>query len=76
MVLGLGQYHFHLLSSNLTTNEDINKFRYDYLIDEYSRFSNPFDLGSTGKNVMDGVFPSPKVFYTRDEVVRYRQLHK
>lgn len=70
MVLALGQYHLVLLISNMSTNEDINKTRYDYLRDERGRFSNPFDKGSVWKNIMDGLFPSSKSYFTREEVLR------
>ena len=70
MVMALGQYHLTLLLRNLSTNEDINKTRYDYLRDDRGRFHNPFDKGSAWKNIMDGIFPSTKSYYTRDEVLR------
>ncbi len=75
MVLGLGKYHLDLIRANLTTNEDINKMRYDYLRDERGRFSNPFDLGSAWKNIMDGINPSHQDFYTREEIVKHQQRY-
>jgi len=38
-------YHFTLFSRNLTTNEQMNVGRYQYLRDDLGRFSNAFDKG-------------------------------
>lgn len=73
MVLGLLNYHVKLLSSNLTTNEDINMVRYQYMRNEFNVLSNPFDRGAAWPNVLDGLFPSTVSYYTRDEVIRDRQ---
>jgi hypothetical protein len=52
MVLGLTTYHHRLITINLTTNEDMNKFRYDYLRDKFGMYSNPFNAGKAWTNVM------------------------
>jgi hypothetical protein len=70
MVLGLLNYHCRLLGSNLTTNEDINMTRYSYMKNEFNVLHNPFDKGSFWSNVIDGLFPSGKTYYNRDEIVR------
>jgi hypothetical protein len=72
MVTGLTMYHCKLIMSNLTTNEDSNKFRYSYLKDNYGIFSNPFDLGNKWKNAQAGLLPSSKLYYSRNEVLRDR----
>eukprot|EP00939_MAST-03C_sp_MAST-3C-sp1_P005321 g5321.t1 len=48
----LSQQHFYLIAVNLTTNEQINKRRYDYLKDSTGSFFNPFDQGPM-KNFID-----------------------
>eukprot|EP00597_Dinobryon_sp_UTEXLB2267_P007789 CAMPEP_0170094462 /NCGR_PEP_ID=MMETSP0019_2-20121128/27255_1 /TAXON_ID=98059 /ORGANISM="Dinobryon sp., Strain UTEXLB2267" /LENGTH=574 /DNA_ID=CAMNT_0010315767 /DNA_START=662 /DNA_END=2386 /DNA_ORIENTATION=- len=70
MVLCLFFYHAKLVSKNLTTNEDVNKDRYFYLKNEYNFLDNPFDKGSAWANFVDSIFPSEKLYYKRDEVLR------
>ncbi len=71
MVLGLLNYHCRLLGSNLTTNEDINMTRYSYMKNEFNVLHNPFDKGDFWSNVWDGLFPSDKPFYNRDEIANF-----
>ena len=72
MVGGLTQYHTTLIIKNLTTNEHINSARYKYLQNGYGIFDNPFDRGDQAKNIMDGLFPLSKMYYTREDAVRDR----
>lgn len=72
MMLGLLQYHTKLVRMNLTTNEDVNIMKYDYLRDERDSFSNPFRKATFLANLMDVIVPSTKVYYTREEVIRDR----
>ena len=65
MIGALLQYHTYLISTNLTTNENINVARYSYLMDENHDFRNPFNKGSYIANIMDAIFPSDEVFYTK-----------
>lgn len=69
MVLGLLNYHLKLVTSNLTTNEDINMSRYQYMRNEFNVLSNPFDRGSPWANLLDGLFPATTSFYCREDVV-------
>jgi len=48
----LCQQHFYLIAVNLTTNEQINKNRYDYLKDSTGMYHNPFNQGAL-KNFLD-----------------------
>ena len=70
MVLCLFFYHAKLVTKNLTTNEDVNKDRYYYMKNEYNFLDNPFDKGSAWANFIDSMFPSEKLYYKRDEVLR------
>ncbi len=77
MVLTLVKYHVgELIVYNLTTNEQINVKRYTYLHNEFGHFSNPFDKGTDLNNFWDGLFPSDKVFFTRDEVIQHRRTEE
>ena len=69
-IFTLANYHTWLLSKNLTTNEHINAAKYAYMRDEYDDFSNPFDKDNVWKNIWDGLFPSPRALYSRDEVLQ------
>ena len=69
MLAGLLQYHSYLIMNNLTTNEHINAHKYSYLKSEIGAFDNPFAKGGCGSNVMDGLFPSPVQFFSREEVL-------
>lgn len=69
-ISSLGGYHLTLLRRNMTTNEDINAFRYSYFRNEFNLFQNPFDKGSAEQNIQDGLFPSKKLYYTRKEVLQ------
>ena len=72
MLGGLTHYHTTLITKNLTTNEHTNAYRYKYLHNSYNIFDNPFDRGDHAKNIIDGLFPSTKMYYTREEVVTDR----
>ena len=72
MLGGLTHYHTMLITKNLTTNEHINTYRYKYLHNSYNIYDNPFDKGDHARNIIDGLFPSTKMYYTREEVVRDR----
>eukprot|EP01038_Epipyxis_sp_PR26KG_P007129 gene7129-9728_t len=72
LILGLLQYHTFLITANLTTNEQINVSKYQYLKNDYNMFHNPFDKGTRLRNLLDGIFPSQKSYYHRDEVLRDR----
>lgn len=67
---GLGMYHLKLIMRNLTTNEEINMARYAYLHNEFNAYNNPFCKGSQLGNLIDGMFPSSKLYFTREEVRR------
>lgn len=56
--------------TNMTTNEEINAYRYPYFRNEFNMFNNPFDRGSNWRNAMDGIFPRKKLYYSREEVRR------
>ena len=69
-ICGLASYHIKLLMINMTTNEEANAYRYTYLRNEFRMFSNPFDRGDKWSNLLDGLFPSKKLYYRRDDVRR------
>ena len=71
LILSLLNYHLYLLTINLTTNEHINSGKYGYFKDEYNDFNNPFNRGSPILNILDGLFPSKKIFFTRSEALSY-----
>ena len=70
MIGGLLQYHIGLITKNLTTNEHINMGKYSYLRNSYSQPDNPFDKGSPVANILDGLFPSSKSYFSREDVIR------
>lgn len=76
MVCALLQYHYTLITRNLTTNEEINVQRYTYLHNEFSRFSNPFDKGSPFNNLLDGLWPSAKSYFNRDQVLEDKKAEE
>lgn len=67
MVGGLLWYHSQLVLMNLTTNEHMNMIKYKYMRNQFGIIQNPFDRGYVG-NVLDRLFPSTAVFYTREEI--------
>lgn len=73
MICGLLYYHTQLILANLTTNEQINLSKYVYMRGPSGLFENPFDKGSPAGNLLDALFPSSKVFFSREELVRYKQ---
>lgn len=73
MVMGLLNYHLSLIFRNMTTNEDINAHKYEYLHDEYGMMHNPFSANGRWKNLFLGLFPPTEYFYTREQVLRSKQ---
>ena len=69
LVSTLFYYHVRLIISNLTTNEEINMTRYHYLKNAYLQYSNPFCQGSKMDNFIDGLFPTTKSYYSREDVL-------
>ena len=67
MIGFLLQYHVQLITANLTTNEHINMAKYAYMRNQYNMQDNPFDLKSAKMNVVDGLFPSSRQYYSREE---------
>lgn len=76
LILSLLNYHVFLLTLNLTTNEHINSGKYKYFKDEYDDFDNPFSRGSTFRNILDGLFPSDKLYYSRGDVMKDKKNKK
>eukprot|EP01036_Dinobryon_divergens_P024633 gene24633-33102_t len=70
LVMGLFMYHSKLIAKNLTTNEDVNMDRYTYMKNERNTQDNPFNKGSAWANFLDSIFPSEKLYYKREEVLR------
>ncbi|CAM9204815.1 unnamed protein product [Heterosigma akashiwo] len=52
MAIGLFRYHYSLIKRALTTNEDINSYRFGYLKDKDGQVRSPWDQGSFAKNFM------------------------
>ena len=75
LILSLLNYHTYLLTMNLTTNEHINKGKYVYFKDQYDDFDNPFNRGSPFLNILDGLFPSKKIFFSRSDVLKNNNKH-
>jgi hypothetical protein len=69
-ICGLTWYHLRLSMTNLTTNEEINAFRYAYLKNEFNMGDNPYDRHSPSSNFWDSMFPTTKLYYNRDDVKR------
>lgn len=67
-IAGLTSYHLKLITKNMTTNEEINMYRYAYFKNEFNVLDNPFCKGTRMGNFFDGMFPSSKLYYSRDEV--------
>lgn len=44
-ISGLCMYHLKLIGKNMTTNEEINMFRYTYFKNEFQMQDNPFSRG-------------------------------
>lgn len=44
--------------------------RYAYMKNEFNVVQNPFDRGSAWLNFVDGMFPTTKAYYSRDDVIR------
>ena len=69
MILTLLNYHLYIMSLNLTTNEYINSAKYPHFRDEYDDFNNPFNYGNASVNIIDGLFPSSQLLYTRKDAI-------
>mmetsp|Transcript_16742 Transcript_16742/g.37732 ORF Transcript_16742/g.37732 Transcript_16742/m.37732 type:complete len:129 (-) Transcript_16742:87-473(-) len=69
-ISGLASYHLRLISKNMTTNEELNSYRYAYFRNEFNMTDNPFQKDSMLENMADAYFPSSKLYYTRDELKR------
>lgn len=67
-IAGLTSYHIKLIMKNMTTNEEINMYRYTYFKNEFNMQDNPFCKGSKLGNFIDGMFPTSKLYYSREEV--------
>lgn len=72
MIGALLQYHTYLIATNLTTNENVNIARYSYLMDENHDFKNPFNKGSYLANIIDAIFPSEQVYYSKKSLRNIR----
>jgi palmitoyltransferase ZDHHC13/17 len=70
MLAGLLQYHYTLITQNLTTNEHMGLHKYDYLKDSYGMVDNPFEQGSKWGNFIYGLFPDTTQYYHRSEVLK------
>jgi hypothetical protein len=70
LVSGLLRYHTYLIRNNLTTNEEINILKYDYLQNQ-GKYSNPFSLYPCD-NIAEVIVPLQTVYYQREEVLRDR----
>lgn len=68
MILGLLQYHIMLLASNMTTNEHINAKKYTYMRSVYGQVDSPFNRKVVCLNILDGLFPTTKSYYSRAEI--------
>jgi len=69
MILALLSYHIQLMISNLSTNEHVNAYKYSYLRNSFNMFDNPFDKGSKLANIIDSLFPSEKLVYSRSDLL-------
>ena len=69
MILTLLNYHLYIMSINLTTNEHINSAKYSHFRDEHDDFDNPFNWGNASMNIIDGLFPSSKLLYSRKDAI-------
>jgi hypothetical protein len=65
MIGALLQYHTYLISVSMTTNENINFAKYDYLHDDNHELKNPFHRGSYFLNLLDVVSPSKELYYSK-----------
>lgn len=68
MIFGLLSYHTQLILSNMTTNEHINHMKYPYMTNAFGGIDSPFNKRSLFENLFDGLFPSKKNYYSRQEV--------
>lgn len=68
MIFGLLSYHTQLILSNMTTNEHINHMKYSYMTNAFGGTDSPFSKPTIVENLLDGLFPSTKNYYSRQEV--------
>jgi hypothetical protein len=71
MMIGLGSYHMQLISTNMTTNEQMGASKYTYFRNESGDFDNPFCRGDPWSNIMDTLSPYKQHFYSRLEVLAF-----
>eukprot|EP01039_Chlorochromonas_danica_P005177 gene5177-5697_t len=86
LMLGLLSYHLRLVFRNLTTNEDINVYKYPYfwkggagvtgsggghVCDVYD---NPFRCGNAWECLQEVYSPDQRSYYSREDVLEHRRL--
>lgn len=86
LMLGLLSYHLRLVFRNLTTNEEINVYKYPYfwkggagitgsggghVCDVYD---NPFRCGNAWESLQEVYFPDQRSYYGREDVLEHRRL--
>mmetsp|Transcript_21475 Transcript_21475/g.31148 ORF Transcript_21475/g.31148 Transcript_21475/m.31148 type:complete len:564 (-) Transcript_21475:167-1858(-) len=72
---GLFNYHMSLIMNALTTNEQIGFHKYAYFKNNEGLLHNPFDRGNFILNLLDAIFPSQMVYYSRQEYLEYERPH-
>ena len=68
MIFGLLNYHAQLILNNMTTNEHINFMKYPYMTNAFGVVDSPFNKKNIGENIYDGLFPTKKSYFSREEV--------
>jgi len=58
IAIGLFRYHTTLVARAITTNEEINFYRFQYLKDSNGRFKSPWHKGSFLSNLVNRLHPS------------------
>ena len=61
--------HIGMIRYNYTTNELINKHRYEYLKNHHGYFDNPFNKPSLLLNLAEVFHPDKDIYYSRDDVL-------
>lgn len=61
--------HVGMVRYNYTTNELMNKHRYEYLKNRHGYFDNPFNKPTFLQNLAEVYHPDKEVYYTRDDVL-------
>lgn len=67
-IFSLVHYHTGLLINNMTTNEHMGVGKYSYFRNRHNNFDNPFSKGNAWDNILDSIFPTNNIYYTREEV--------